>query len=333
MSYELRTTETFGHGVRRICGREIARAIKWSQRPRNGDQSPVHQARKHLKKSRAALRLLSPVVRQEKFAVAERKLRKAAKVLSELRDAEVRFQTVRQLIETFHLQKDNALLETETFLGFELENFLAASGEWQSQVQQRLSRLHSRIGRWNTEELDCMQVRCVAQQTYRRGGQFLRKAVDRPTSESFHDFRKAAKELMYQLCLLTPLHPPFFQPLVDQLKIISEYLGNAHDLAFLGERLRRLESSEEGSSTESSFFELIELREKELQLRAAILAEKFYAEPAKDFGRHISEHLTHWEATRVNLNSSATALPQLRPDNLRVAQSSSSKRSANSRLR
>ena len=62
MSYELRNGETLGHAARRICRREIGRAIEWSQRPEDGEQSPVHQTRKHLKKARAALRLLSPVL-------------------------------------------------------------------------------------------------------------------------------------------------------------------------------------------------------------------------------------------------------------------------------
>src|SRR5215217_2828956 len=82
MSYELRNGETLGHAARRICRREIERAIKWSQRPEDGEQSPVHQTRKHLKKARAALRLLSPVLGREKFAFVEKKLRKMGKLLS-----------------------------------------------------------------------------------------------------------------------------------------------------------------------------------------------------------------------------------------------------------
>src|SRR5215217_2828957 len=84
----------------------------------------------------------------------------------------------------------DVLDETESLLGFELESFLAASGDWQSEVEQRLRRLHGRIGDWNADELECKQVRRVVQQTYSRGAQALRKAMNKPTAENFHTFRK-----------------------------------------------------------------------------------------------------------------------------------------------
>ena len=299
MSYELQAGETYGDGMQRVCHREIERAIVWSQRPRNSKRSPIHQTRKHLKKARAALRLLSPVVGQKKFASAEKKLRKIAKLLSELRDAEVRFQTVSQLVETFDLEKDHVLDATETLLGFELESFLAASGEWQIDLPQRLSRVRSRIAKWDVAALDCKDLRCVVQQTYKTGVQSLNNALDQPTAENFHTLRKAAKELTYQLCLLAPVHPPFFGPLVDELKVLSEQLGDAHDLAFLGERLRKLGDIPGENPTSAAFFELIELREKELQLKASTHAEKFYGESVKDFSDDVSRHLNAWEVTQA----------------------------------
>lgn len=309
MSYNLRSSETFGHGLRRICRREIERAIKSTHRPHDDEKSPVHQTRKQLKKTRAALRLMAPAVPAKEFESTDRELKKAARLLSQLRDAEVRFRTVRQLIETFNLETDRMLDETKNFLGLELESFFAASGDWQSEVQERLSRVGRRISHTNAEKLNCKQVRCVVQQTYRHGVRVLRKAIDAPTAENFHTFRKAAKELMYQLRILRPAHPPFFQPLVDELKILSEHLGHAHDLAFLAERLRSLEPDQ--SATAGAFFELIELREKELQLKAARLGEKFYAERAKNFGRRLSGHLIAWEAVRDIAISSPHAMPRM----------------------
>ncbi|MBA3386059.1 MAG: CHAD domain-containing protein, partial [Chthoniobacterales bacterium] len=62
-------------------------------------------------------------------------------------------------------------------------------------------------------------------------------ASERPTAESFHTFRKRAKELMYQLRILAPLHPLLLQQQVNYLEVLTEHLGNAHDLAFLEQRL------------------------------------------------------------------------------------------------
>ncbi len=126
MSYRIEAGESVGAGVRRTCQRQIALALKASRTPRQGDHSPVHETRKHLKKARSALRLIAPAVGRKEFQATDRKLKKVGKLLSEMRDAEVRFQTVRQLIETFNLEKDRVLDDTETYLGFELESVLAA---------------------------------------------------------------------------------------------------------------------------------------------------------------------------------------------------------------
>ena len=58
MSYELRDDETVGDGIQRIVCDQIESAIKASRTEQNGKGSPVHETRKHLKKARAALRLV-----------------------------------------------------------------------------------------------------------------------------------------------------------------------------------------------------------------------------------------------------------------------------------
>ena len=52
MSYKLRDDETLGEGIRRITCEEIAAAMGASRSDQNGDSSPVHETRKHLKKAR-----------------------------------------------------------------------------------------------------------------------------------------------------------------------------------------------------------------------------------------------------------------------------------------
>ena len=97
MSFELRADETLGDGIRRIVCRQIKDAIAASKTRQNGKGSPVHETRKHLKKARAALRLIRGEIEGEVWKREDRCLGKVGQLISEVRDAEVRLQTVRQL--------------------------------------------------------------------------------------------------------------------------------------------------------------------------------------------------------------------------------------------
>src|SRR4051794_28333612 len=97
MSYELRPHENIGDGIRRIVCHEIEAAIRSSRTPPNGHGSPVHETRKHLKKARAALRLAAGEIDPRNWKREDRRLHKVALLISEVRDAEVRLQTVRGL--------------------------------------------------------------------------------------------------------------------------------------------------------------------------------------------------------------------------------------------
>jgi len=299
MSYRIKAGVKIGRSLCKVTRRQVKCAIEASHAPRAREESPVHATRKHLKKARAALILLAPVVGRKEFAKTDRKLKRVGNLLSEMRDAEVRFQTVRQLIDTFDLAKDRVVDDTATYLSFELENVFAAFADWEKEVATRLRKVARRLATWPAKKLNPRRLRGTLQKSYQAGVRSLQQAIDHPTAENFHTFRKSVKELTYQLRVLSPLHPPLFGAHLRELKVLAERLGSAHDLAFLLDRLRKLEpAGQEDARRASRLFELIELREKELQLRAAVLGEKFYAERAKDFATRISGYLLAWKAAQ-----------------------------------
>ena len=180
MSYELREDETVGDGIRRIVCDQIECAIKASRTQQNGKGSPVHETRKHLKKARAALRLVHGEISHGLWKREDKCLRKVGQLFSEVRDAEVRLQTVRQLRE-FARGKKRSFQETEELLAFELDSFLAAFSEWPDEAKQQLTQTLERIRHWPLEGLHCEQVRGCVQKTYQRGRQTLKAAIDKPS--------------------------------------------------------------------------------------------------------------------------------------------------------
>ena len=296
MSYELRQDETVGDGVQRIICRQIENAIQASGVRQNGKGSPVHETRKHLKKARSSLRLASGEEERKILRREDDCLRKVGRLISEVRDAEVRLQTVRQLRE-FTRGRKRSFRETEELLAFELDSFLAAFSEWPDEAKQWLTQSLDRIRAWPLDDLRCKQLRKCVQKTYQRGRRALTAAIEKTSTKRLHTFRKRAKELGYQLRILRPLAPAVFKELNDELQAIGQYLGQVHDLAFVADRLSSIGPARKQG--DRVLHALVDSREKELERTALALGERFYAERPRQFARRLSQYFSEWELTKT----------------------------------
>jgi flagellar hook-basal body complex protein FliE len=75
MSYELKYDQTLGDNLRRICRKQIEAAIAITTGEKKASDTPVHEVRKHLKKARAALRLVRKEIGHGLFREQDRCLR------------------------------------------------------------------------------------------------------------------------------------------------------------------------------------------------------------------------------------------------------------------
>ena len=143
-------------------------------------------------KARSALRLAAGEIERNVWKREDRCLQKVGRLISEVRDAEVRLQTVRQLRE-FSRGLKRSFRETEELLAFELDSFLAAFSEWPEEAKQRLTQTLERIRAWPLDDLRCKQLRRSVQMTYKRGRQALEAAIEKTSTKNLHTFRKRAK--------------------------------------------------------------------------------------------------------------------------------------------
>jgi CHAD domain-containing protein len=218
-------------------------------------------------------------------------------LISEVRDAEVRLQTVRQLRE-FARGKKRTFEETEELLAFELDSFLAAFSEWPQEAEERLCETLERIREWPLDKLSCKRLRRNVQKSYKRGREVLKTTIWKTSTKNLHAFRKGAKDLWYQLRLLRPLAPAVFKELNDELKTIGDYLGQVHDLAFVAQRLSSIGPvRKQGHRILNA---LIDSRTDELQYTAIALGERFYAERPRQFARRISRYFSEWETAKAH---------------------------------
>src|SRR6267143_1901970 len=295
MSYELRHGETLGDNLRRICREQIESAIAVAKDEKKPNDTPVHEMRKHLKKARAALRLVRKEIGHGLFREQDRCLRDVGRLTSEIRDAEVRLQTVRQLQGITQRRGRGAYAKLESMLMLELENFMAAFAEWQTQALPLLERAQANIDCWPLDQFNCKQLRCAVQRTYKGSRKALASAEATPTVGNFHRFRTRAKRLWYGLRILRPINPIVLKNLSDDLRSLGSLLGRAHDLSFLGDRLRGGDQKLEWEREGHKLLAVVEVSQEDLQRGAAELAEHFFAERPRDFGDRIASWLEDWE--------------------------------------
>ena len=304
MSYQLRKGETLGDGLRRICRKQIEAAIAVASGEKKASDTPVHQMRKHLKKTRAALRLVRKEIGAGLFREQDHCLRDVGRLTSEIRDAEVRLQTVRELQGVNQRRRRGAYPKLEELLILELENFMAAFAEWQTQAVPILERACANIDCWPLEHFDRKQLRRAVQRSYKSGRKALACAQATPIAENFHRFRTRAKRLWYDLRILRPVNPVVLKNLTDDLDALGSLLGRAHDLSFLADRLRREERNSDWEREGHKLLAVIEVSQGDLQRGAAELAEHFFAERPRDFGDRIGGYLEDWE------NDASSSIPE-----------------------
>ncbi len=248
-----------------------------------------------LKHGRAALRLVRKEIGHGLFREQDRCLRDVGRLTSEIRDAEVRLQTVRQLQGITQRRRRGSYANLEGMLMLELENFMAAFAEWQTQALPMLERAHANIDCWPLDQFNCKQLRCAVQRTYKGARKTLAAAEATPSVENFHQFRTRAKRLWYELRILRPINPVVLKNLTDDLRALGNLLGRAHDLSFLGDRLRGGDQKSEWEREGHKLLAVIEVSQGDLQRGAAELAEHFFAERPRDFGARVASWLKDWE--------------------------------------
>src|SRR5438309_11782833 len=97
MGFCLKLREPLADGLKRIFCEEIGAAVGLCRHPAKQRGVTVHEVRKHLKKLRAALRLTKNEVGKNRCTSKDRCLRVIGRLVSDLRDAHVRLQTLIQL--------------------------------------------------------------------------------------------------------------------------------------------------------------------------------------------------------------------------------------------
>jgi len=300
MAFELNRNESGTYAARQLVRQQVKKALQSLTRRQLPDAA-VHEARKDLKKARAALRLLRCAMRPTTYARENAALRDAARLLSLARDSTAMLAQLDKLIERYGAPARALPLET---LRRELRREHRAA---RRKLRQRgrlsapiaaLNAVYERGARWRIDGHGWQKLGPAVQRVYARGRAALAIARDKRTPENLHEWRKQVKYLWHQLQLLTPLWPGLIGELADQAHKLADYLGDDHDLAVL--RAKALEQRElfPEPAARRGLLALIDQCRTGLQDKALVLGERIYEDKPPAFAARLGKYWSEWHRER-----------------------------------
>ena len=316
MAYRLEPSSSTQDEVRRVANERLSKAIVLldglSGSSPDEIEDTVHEVRKRCKETRGLARLVRPAL-GDQFGRLNHTVRDAANELSSIRDAHALLGTFDDLRETTGRCDDPLLDQVRSRQAASADAATRAINAGDRRIKDARRLLvdaRCQVGHWDLPDGFAPLGDGLAR-TYRRGRRAMKHAQRRPTDDRMHEWRKAVKNLWYQVRLLRGAAPGLLRPLGHRLDDLAEALGDDHDLAVLIQRLELDPGRFGGEPAAGEAVRLARAAQEDLRVRAFRLGATIYAEPTSAF---VARFEAYW-ATTVELGPEPTtrsgaSLPQ-----------------------
>jgi CHAD domain-containing protein len=246
----------------------------------------IHDTRRALKRARALLSLLRPVLTGDDHRFCKGRLIDAGRALAELRDERVLQQTLRRMWRLAGLPPSSPTLRR---LERELGQADAGQNDERRVVCARsaarnMSAARHCLGSTPLLSTSTSPLGERLRRIYRRGRRQFGGLGPSSATSDWHEWRKQVKR--YEYILQVP-GPGLSEPLDTAARTahaLAERLGEDHDLAMLQDRLH---ASGAGTRPPARLLEAIEQRRQKLQRRALKLGAALYADPPREIERRL----------------------------------------------
>lgn len=294
MSYRLALNTNSEQEIKRIIRERFQKSYEaFSDEQKDLDYA-VHQLRKNMKKARAALRLVRDVIGKSYYKDENRAARDIARTAAELRKQYVMIEVMNKMNERFHPGENNrfypTVYQTLEIRHKELKEKLISSEDFVNQTVYKLHETENEIENLSFDEESFDAFTDGLKRVYKRGRKAKKNAQKNPTTENFHEWRKRAKYLRYQLRILRNIWPGVLKAYIKELHELSDLLGDDHDLQEFKNQLQQVFHSEEYSDWLQELEPLIEEFSNEKRAAALELGDKIYIEKPRDFIKRIEKY-------------------------------------------
>ena len=301
--YHFTAGEPAADGVRAVAKDQLDRALghiddatstEGSGRDGAALHDAVHEARKRCKKVRAVLRLVRDDV-PDTYDANNTELRDIGRLVSDERDAAAH-------VEAHDLLVDDLGEEALAPYASVREGLVAyRDGQVLDRIEERLPEVRARLAtvRWNVDgwqlsDGDAVDVlRAGYERTYGRARDRWRDAIDDPTSDGWHEWRKRVKYNRYHTNLLQEAWEDVMELREDLCHDLTDHLGDDNDLWELRRALldhHRIEVDDEEQLT--GYVALIDGLRTRKQHEALRLAARLYGQPVDE---HVDMVMAWWQ--------------------------------------
>jgi CHAD domain-containing protein len=297
LAYRLKRKETVPDGVRRVAKQQLARAAGELGDERLEPADQIHQVRKRLKKLRALLRLVRDDIGKSAYQAENDRLRTLGRRLSAARDAQVMLDTAVALAGDHPELATSGFDALRSYLQSQLEREAVddrSAGHLIDEVSGELAAADARVDDWPLDTNGFSGLAPGLRRAYKKGRKALKHLDNDSTDDHLHAWRKRVKDQWYHGRLLESVWPEVMSCRVDELKKLSELLGDYHDLAVFQATLGQLPEDILCDGSDAQWNRCVAQEKDMLRRNAEQLGARVYAEPPKAFEHRLKRYWQTW---------------------------------------
>jgi len=297
---QFRVDESVRDGLARISGELIERALARIESAGADRSEDLHQVRVTLKRLRALLRLVRPVV-SERFCDREnRRLKGMADRLAFFRDTSVSGQTLATLAKSGADRSESAfdrVLARFAEHAPEPSRFRASRERVLKHAAKCLAEAKQSFENMLIPAEDWQALGPGLQQVYGRARNRMLRALTYQSPEAFHEWRKQVKYLYYQLRMLESISPRRLEMRVGRLRKLEDRLGKDHDLAVLEKLLCDGRQQYGGKRAVKRVVSCLVRQSRKLRRESEALGKELFREKPRKFADRLGKHWSLWRNT------------------------------------
>ncbi|HUP14842.1 MAG TPA: CHAD domain-containing protein [Acidimicrobiia bacterium] len=312
--FNLNPGEPLAGGLRRLSLDQFDLALTGLRGQSVSRDVAIHEMRKAGKRIRALLLMVRPVIGERVFKAENAALRDAARLVSGVRDGAVLVDAVGRMRARYgQLLAPGIFLDLEDRLRRRHQRMLGRVLDDDDALEHVVGELHrarSRYAAWPIDledprfQINRSNRRAIANTfssigpgiaaTYRDGQKEMKSAIEAPTTEHFHEWRKHVKYLRHQVEIVSPVWPEVVGGLATSLSHLGDVLGDDHDQAELVRLVGSLPDLMPDPDERNLLVALSQQRRRELQGAALVMGKRIYAEAPDRFALRLEAYWSAW---------------------------------------
>jgi CHAD domain-containing protein len=289
VGFRLKSGQAVSNEVRRIVLQQLDRAA--SELTSIGDpesDESIHDARRRVKKIRAIIRLVRPVL--GKAERIDPNMKKVSKLLAPVADGQGVIDTLNQLLRRYRTvlpRKTAAAIRSDLVARGRRIDMEAQRNRVLQEARKTLKAERERVKRWRLPVDGFRAVAPGLKNSVKSARTAMMDAWLHPTAERHHTWRRHVKNHWFHVRLLSARCGDQLQPYQRQLEALDGILGEFHNLVLLHEVLVS-DSSLSGSEI-ARCIRIVDRYQHELRRNAQVLGIRIYSETPRRFVRRVKD--------------------------------------------